>query len=173
MTDTRDQLSEPGTMTSNLSNSTDEFFKSIPRGKPIAALDIGAKTIGLAISDTTLMIATPLETIQRTKFKLAMIKLKKLEIYWNIGGYVLGLPKNMDGTEGPKCQSIRSFARNLSQFTTLPITFWDERLSTVSAEKYLLETGASRKKRALKKDNFAASIILQTALDYFTNSRSL
>lgn len=150
-----------------------EFVKALMPGKPIAAMDIGTKTIGLAISDTNMMIATPLETLQRTKFKNDVNKLLTLESYWDLAGYVLGLPMNMDGSEGPRCQSVRAFARNLCQYTSLPITFWDERLSTVSAEKYLLETGASRKKRAAKKDNFAASIILQTALEYFQNKKVL
>lgn len=148
-----------------------EFVDALMPGKPIAALDVGTKTIGLAISDTNLMIATPLETLQRTKFKNDVDKLLTLESYWDLAGYVLGLPMNMDGSEGPRCQSVRAFARNMCQYTSLPITFWDERLSTVSAEKYLLETGTSRKKRAAKKDNFAASIILQTALEYFQNKR--
>ena len=148
-----------------------EFVDALMPGKPIASLDVGTKTIGLAISDTNLMIATPLETLQRTKFKNDVDKLLKLESYWDLAGYVLGLPMNMDGSEGPGCQSVRAFARNMCQYTSLPITFWDERLSTVSAEKYLLETGASRKKRVSKKDNFAASIILQTALEYFQNKR--
>ncbi len=170
---TNNNLSEKG-VTSNTPYSTpDEFFKSLLLGKPLAGLDLGTKTIGLAISDTKLIVATPVETLRRTKFKKDLEKLLALETYWDLGGYVLGLPRNMDGSEGPRCQSVRSFASNLCQFTTLPITFWDERLSTVSAEKYLLETGASRKKRAKKKDNFAASIILQTALDYFNNKRSL
>lgn len=150
-----------------------EFVDALVPGKPIAALDVGTKTIGLAISDTNLMIATPLETLQRTKFKNDVDKLLSLESYWNLTGYVIGLPMNMDGSEGPRCQSVRAFARNMCQYTSLPITFWDERLSTVSAEKYLLEAGASRKKRAAKKDNFAASIILQTALEYFQNKKVL
>ncbi|MCY4186722.1 MAG: Holliday junction resolvase RuvX [Rhodobacteraceae bacterium] len=153
--------------------STVEFVNALMPGKPIAALDVGTKTIGLAISDTNLMIATPLETLQRTKFKNDMDKLLSLESYWDLAGYVIGLPMNMDGSEGPRCQSVRAFARNMCQYISLPITFWDERLSTVSAEKYLLETGASRKKRAAKKDNFASSIILQTALEYFQNKKVL
>lgn len=171
MTVTSDNLSKQDKTTNTPFSSPDEFLKSHIAGKPLAGLDLGTKTIGLAISDTKLMIATPLETLRRTKFKKDLEKLLSLESYWKLGGYVLGLPRNMDGSEGPRCQSVRSFARNLSQNTDLPITFWDERLSTVSAEKYLLETGASRKKRAAKKDNFAASIILQTALDYFNNKR--
>ena len=169
MTVSSNNLSAPG---ANIPyTSPDDFLSSIPPDKPLAGLDLGTKTIGLAISDSNLMIATPLETIFRTKFKNDIAKLQTLEAYWKPGGYVLGLPRNMDGSEGPRCQSVRSFARNLCQFTTLPITFWDERLSTVSAEKYLLETGASRKKRNEKKDNFAASIILQNALDYFNHQR--
>lgn len=173
MIDSIDKPSVPAGDVNTPYDSPDDFLQSILPEKPIASLDVGSKTIGLAISDTTMRIATPLETLRRTKFKKDVEKLKTLESYWNLGGYVLGLPRNMDGSEGPRCQSVRSFARNLCQFTTLPITFWDERLSTVSAEKYLLETGTTRKKRAKKKDNFAASIILQTALDYFNNKRPL
>ena len=166
-------LNESGVSINSPYVSSVEFVNALMPGKPIAALDVGTKTIGLAISDTNLMIATPLETLQRTKFKNDVDKLLSLESYWDFGGYVIGLPMNMDGTEGPRCQSVRAFARNMCQYTSLPITFWDERLSTVSAEKYLLEAGASSKKRAAKKDNFAASIILQTALEYFQNKKGL
>lgn len=143
----------------------EEFADALPRMKALAGLDLGTVTLGVAVSDTFQSVATPLETIKRKKFTLDAEKLLAICTARNIGGLVLGLPFNMDGTEGPRCQSTRAFARNLSRLTDLPIGFWDERLSTVAAERALLEADTSRKRRAEVIDHVAASYILQGALD--------
>jgi len=142
-----------------------EFAQSLPTLSPLIGLDLGTKTIGIAVSDTFLSVATPLETIKRKKFSIdaeAVIAIIKTR---GIAGMVLGLPRNMDGSEGPRAQSTRAFARNLAQKTDLPISFWDERLSTVAAEKALLEADTTRKRRSEVIDHVAASYILQGALD--------
>lgn len=143
----------------------EEFADALPRMQALAGLDLGTVTLGVAVSDTFQSVATPLETIKRKKFTLDAEKLLAICTARNIGGLVLGLPFNMDGTEGPRCQSTRAFARNLSRLTNLPIGFWDERLSTVAAERALLEADTSRKRRAEVIDHVAASYILQGALD--------
>jgi len=143
----------------------EEFANALPRMQALAGLDLGTVTLGVAVSDTFQSVATPLETIKRKKFTLDAEKLLAICTARNIGGLVLGLPFNMDGTEGPRCQSTRAFARNLSRLTDLPIGFWDERLSTVAAERALLEADTSRKRRAEVIDHVAASYILQGALD--------
>lgn len=143
----------------------EEFAAALPAGRPVAGLDLGTKTIGVAISDPRLSVATPLRTIRRTKFTADARELLALCAQRQIGGLILGLPRNMDGSEGPRCQSTRAFARNLSQLTELPITFWDERLSTVAAERALLEADTSRKRRAEVIDHVAAGYILQGAID--------
>lgn len=146
---------------------TPEFFASLPKGQAIAGLDFGTHTIGVAVSDTLLSVASPLETIKRKKFSLDATRLVQLIDARRIGGLVLGLPRNMDGSEGARCQSTRAFARNLAALDgfNLPITFWDERLSTVAAERALLEADTSRKRRAEVIDHVAAAYILQGALD--------
>jgi putative Holliday junction resolvase len=143
------------------------FLAALPPQQGLAGLDLGDKTIGVAVSDTFWSVATPLETIKRRKFTLDAKRLAEIVADRRIGGLVLGLPRNMDGSEGPRCQSTRAFARNLekSDGLTLPITFWDERLSTVAAERALLEADTSRKRRAEVIDHVAASYILQGALD--------
>ena len=128
-------------------------------------LDLGTRTIGVAVSDTGRRIATPLQTIRRSKFGADAAALLALVAGRQIGGLVLGLPRNMDGSEGPRAQSTRAFARNLAGLTELPITFWDERLSTVAAERALLEADASRRRRAEVIDHVAAGFILQGLLD--------
>jgi putative Holliday junction resolvase len=143
----------------------EEFAAAIPQVKAIAGLDLGTATIGVAVSDTFLSVATPLETIKRKKFTLDAEKLLAICSARSIGGLVLGLPRNMDGTEGPRCQATRAFARNLSRLTEVPIGYWDERLSTVAAERALLEADTSRKRRSEVIDHVAASYILQGALD--------
>lgn len=142
-----------------------EFAQAIPAMQPVAGLDLGTVTIGVAVSDTFQSVATPLETIKRKKFGVDAEKLFQLLDSRQVGGLILGLPKNMDGSEGPRCQSTRAFARNLSRLTELPIGFWDERLSTVAAERALLEADTSRKRRSEVIDHVAASFILQGALD--------
>lgn len=143
------------------------FLAALPPMQAIAGLDFGTHTIGVAVSDTLLSVATPLETIKRRKFSQDAQRLSEIIEERCIGGLVLGLPRNMDGTEGPRCQSTRAFARNLMQNAglDLPITFWDERLSTVAAERALLEADTSRKRRAQVIDHVAAGYILQGALD--------
>lgn len=144
---------------------TDAFVTALPRNGALVGLDLGEKTIGVAISDLRRMVATPVETIRRKKFGVDAGKLLALLEGREIGGIILGLPLNMDGTEGPRCQSTRAFARNLSALTELPISFWDERLSTVAAERALLEADTSRGKRAQVIDHVAAGFILQGFLD--------
>lgn len=143
----------------------EDFAAALPLGRAVAGLDLGTKTIGVAVSDRLLMAATPLLTIRRTKFTADAAALLDLCARREIAGLVLGLPRNMDGSEGPRCQSTRAFARNLERLTDLPIGFWDERLSTVAAERALLEADTSRKRRAEVIDHVAAGFILQGALD--------
>ncbi|PZX44623.1 putative Holliday junction resolvase [Roseinatronobacter thiooxidans] len=143
----------------------EEFAAVLPRGQALAGLDLGEKTIGIAVSDRMLSVASPLQTIRRSKFQPDATALLDVVAAREICGLVLGLPRNMDGSEGPRCQSTRAFARNLSNMTDLPISFWDERLSTVAAERALLEADTSRRKRAAVIDHVAAGVILQGALD--------
>ncbi|MEO0486067.1 MAG: Holliday junction resolvase RuvX [Pseudomonadota bacterium] len=142
-----------------------DFAAALPPALPIAGLDLGTHTIGVALSDRIHTVATPLDTIRRKKFGVDAKALLALITGREASGIVLGLPRNMDGTEGPRCQATRAFARNLSGLTHLPITFWDERLSTVAAERALLEADTTRKRRAQIIDQVAASYILQGALD--------
>ena len=148
-----------------------EFAAALPAGRAVAGLDLGTATIGVAISDRLHSTATPTETIRRKKFGIDAGKLLALLTSREVGGIVLGLPRNMDGSEGPRCQSTRAFARNLEKLTPLPMTFWDERLSTVAAERALLEADTSRKRRAEVIDHVAAGFILQGALDRMRNLR--
>lgn len=143
----------------------EDFAAALPPMKALAGLDLGTKTIGVAVSDRLRSVASPLETIRREKFTLDAQALLKITAAREIGGLILGLPLNMDGTEGPRCQSTRAFARNLEKLTDLPIGFWDERLSTVAAERALLEADTSRKRRGEVIDHVAAGYILQGALD--------
>ena len=142
-----------------------DFLAALPPMGGIAGLDLGTKTIGVAVSDGLRSVATPITVIRRTKFGQDAAALLALVAERDLRGVVLGLPRNMDGSEGPRAQSTRAFARNLSRLTDLPISFWDERLSTVAAERALLEADASRRKRAEVIDQVAAGYILQGALD--------
>lgn len=143
----------------------EELLKKLMTGQRLIGLDLGSKTIGIALSDISRTVATPLETIHRKKFKAdAEILLEILDEH-DAGGIVLGLPLNMDGSEGPRVQSTRAFARNLAELTDVPIVYWDERLSTVAVERTLLDADASRKRRAEVIDKMAAGFILQGALD--------
>ena len=138
---------------------------SLPGDKRILGIDLGTKTIGLATADHTLQIATPRHTILRSKFQAdakAMLDFASAE---NIGIFVVGLPLNMDGSEGPRCQSTRAFVRNLQKLWTLPILYWDERLSTAAVTRVMLEADVSRAKRAENVDKLAAAYILQSFLD--------
>lgn len=143
----------------------EEFAAGLPPHGPILGLDFGDKTIGVAVSDTFRSVATPLLTIRRTKFTEDAEKLLAIVVERGVVGMVLGLPLNMDGSEGPRVQKTRAFARNLSRLTPLPIGYWDERLSTVAAERALLEADTSRRRRAEVIDHVAAGYILQGVLD--------
>lgn len=138
---------------------------TLPTTGALIGLDLGTKTIGVAISDGTQMIASPVETIARKKFKLDAERLLTLIKEYNVVGIVLGLPKNMDGSEGPRCQSTRAFAKNMEALTDVPITFWDERLSTAAVDRMLIEADATRKRRGEVIDKMAATYILQGYLD--------
>ncbi|MEK9966860.1 MAG: Holliday junction resolvase RuvX [Rhodospirillaceae bacterium] len=141
-----------------------------PRAR-LLGLDLGTKTIGLALSDSMLSVASPLETLRRTKFTADAEALLALIAEREIGGLVLGLPRNMDGSEGPRAQSTRAFANNMAGKTDLPITFWDERLTTAEAERVLIDQAdMNRKRRGEVIDKMAASIILQNFLDFLRNS---
>ena len=140
-------------------------FLALPGHARLLGLDLGTKTIGLALSDVERRIATPLETIRRIKFKQDAELLLKVAQTHAIAGLVIGLPLNMDGTEGPRAQSTRAFVRNLVPLTALPIVFWDERMSTLAVTRTLLDADASRARRAAVIDKMAAAYILQGALD--------
>lgn len=131
----------------------------------LIGIDLGEKTIGLALSDVRRTIATPLETLKRTKFRADAERLLAIGRLHDVGGFVMGLPRNMDGSEGPRAQSTRAFVRNLAPMTELTISFWDERLSTAAVTRTLIEADASRKRRAILVDKMAAAYILQGALD--------
>jgi putative Holliday junction resolvase len=143
----------------------EDFSAAAPRGRAILGLDLGTKTIGVAVSDRLWSVATPVLTIRRGKFTEDATALAKLVADRQAGGMILGLPRNMDGSEGPRAQSTRAFARNLCRVVDLPVGFWDERLSTVAAERALLEADTSRARRAELIDHVAAGFILQGALD--------
>lgn len=143
----------------------DELAGSLDGRQTVAGLDLGTKTIGVAVSDIGRSFATPREVIRRTKFtKDAEALLSALQRD-SVGAIVIGLPVNMDGSEGPRAQATRAFVRNMEAKTDLPFAFWDERLSTVAAERVLIEMDVSRGKRAARIDSAAAAFILQGALD--------
>ena len=134
-------------------------------GKTLAGLDLGDKTIGVAVSDRGLSFAHPRPVIIRRKFSLDAAALLSLLAKDNTGAVAIGLPINMDGSEGPRAQASRAFVRNIARMSDLPFLFWDERLSTVAAERTLIEMDFSRRKRAGKIDSAAAAFILQGVLD--------
>lgn len=142
-----------------------EFLAALPPRGALAGLDLGDRTLGVAVSDGLRQVATPLTTIRRTRFTQDAAALMQIVADRQITGLVLGLPLNMDGSAGPRVQSTQAFARNLARLTDLPIGFWDERLSTVAAERALIEADLSRKRRAEVIDHVAAAYILQGALD--------
>ena len=142
-----------------------DFAAELPATGALVGLDLGERTIGVALSDILRGVATPVETIRRKKFGVDAEKLKAILSDREVKGVVLGLPRNMDGSEGPRCQSTRAFARNFSRLWHGPVTFWDERLSTVAAERGLLEADTTRKRRAEVIDHVAAGFILQGLLD--------
>lgn len=142
---------------------------SLVQGDRLLGLDVGSKTIGLAISDSSLRVASPLTTIRRAKFAMDAQVISRVAAERNIGGLVIGLPIAMNGSEGPRCQSVRQFAANLLGVVDLPMAFWDERLSTIGAEWPLHEAEMSHRRRAQVIDRMAAAYILQGALDRLGN----
>ena len=143
-----------------------EIKTIIKPGRRLLGLDLGSKTIGLAVSDASMIVASPLETIRRTKFTKDAEQLETIIVAQNIGGLVLGMPISMDGTEGPRCQSTRQFAANMLRRLDIPIAYWDERLSTAAVERFLIdEADMNRKRRGEVIDKMAAAYILQGALD--------
>jgi len=144
---------------------------AVPKGSPLVGLDLGEKTIGVALSDTGWMIASPMQALRKGKFTNDAAALFALMQARDAGGLVIGLPVNMDGSEGPRCQSARAFARNLLRLRPdLPIAFWDERLSTAAVNRMLIgEADVSRNRRAALVDKAAAAWILQGALDRMRN----
>lgn len=147
------------------------FSAALPASGALTGLDLGTKTIGVAVSDPGRMIASPVETIARKKFTPDVTRMLEIAASRRTVGLVLGLPVNMDGTEGPRAQATRAFARNLVNLTDLPILFWDERLSTAAVERMLISFDTSRKRRDEVVDKLAAAYILQGALDRLTAMR--
>lgn len=142
-----------------------QAFAALPHHARLMGVDLGTKTIGLALSDLERRIATPLETIKRVKFTPDAARMVALVKKFDVKGIVFGLPLNMDGSEGPRAQSTRSFARNFAPLVEAPILFWDERLSTIAVTRTLLAADASRARRGELVDKLAAAYILQGALD--------
>ncbi|KAA2235302.1 Holliday junction resolvase RuvX [Salinarimonas soli] len=152
-------------MTAPLTTDLPSLAPSLGRHARLMGVDLGTKTIGLAISDLERRIATPLETIRRTKFTADANRMRALAEEHGVAALVFGLPLNMDGSEGPRVQSTRGFVRNLAALLPLPVVYWDERLSTVAVTRTLLDADASRARRADLVDKMAAAYILQGALD--------
>ncbi|KQR35318.1 MAG: Holliday junction resolvase RuvX [Agrobacterium cavarae] len=143
----------------------EELAETLGPGRAIAGLDLGTKTIGLAMSDLSRRFATPRPVLKRIKFTQDAALLLDFAVKEKVAAFVIGLPMNMDGSAGPRVQATRAFVRSMSEKTDIPFVFWDERLSTVAAERALLEMDVSRAKRAERIDSAAASFILQGALD--------
>ncbi|MBY5336350.1 Holliday junction resolvase RuvX [Rhizobium leguminosarum] len=143
----------------------EEMAETLAPRQAIAGLDLGTKTIGLSMSDLGRRFATPRTVIRRVKFTIDAQALLDFAIAEKVAGFIIGLPMNMDGSAGPRVQATRAFVRNMEQKTALPFVYWDERLSTVAAERTLIEMDVSRAKRAERIDSAAASFILQGALD--------
>jgi putative holliday junction resolvase len=144
--------------------------EAVPAGMRLMGLDVGAKTIGLALSDTRKVIATPLETIRRRRFHDDMSRLLSLVDAHGVGGLVIGLPLTLAGGEGPRTQSVRQFARNLLALRDLPSVFWDERLSTAAVTREMIAHDMTRRRRAQIVDRVAAAYILQGCLDYLAHT---
>jgi putative Holliday junction resolvase len=150
----------------------EELAEQLSPNQAIAGLDLGTKTIGLAMSDLGLRFSSPRQVIKRVKFTQDAITLLDFAAREKVAAFVIGLPMNMDGSAGPRVQATRAFVRSMSDKTALPFVFWDERLSTVAAERALLEMDVSRAKRAERIDSAAASFILQGALDRLSSLRT-
>jgi putative Holliday junction resolvase len=142
-----------------------DLKRLIGKGERLLGLDVGTKTVGMALSDTTLMVATPFDTIRRKRFRDDAERLAAEIARHKVGGIVVGLPVSLDGSEGPRAQSVRQFAKNLLQRVDLPLAFWDERLSTAAVEREMIAADLSRKRRAEIIDKVAAAYILQGLLD--------
>ena len=155
-------------MSDNL-KTLSELKSALKRGQRLMGVDLGSKTIGLALSDLSFTVATPLETIRRVKFTADANRMLELIAQHDIGGLVIGLPLNMDGSEGPSAQSARAFVRNFEKLSPLPLAFWDERLSTAAVTRTLIEADTSRARRAEVVDKMAAAYILQGALERMRN----
>lgn len=147
--------------------SASELIGMLSRNQRLGGLDVGEKTIGIAVSDVMFSIATPFVTIRRSKFSKDLEELRKAIKERNIGGFVIGYPVNMNGTEGPRCQSIRQFAKNCQEALALPMFLWDERMSSSAVERMMIEADLSRARRAELVDKLAASYILQGALNSY------
>lgn len=143
----------------------DEFAAALPRGARLIGIDVGTKTLGLALSDATRSIASGLVTLRRSRLTEDLRQLLDLAEKHGVGGFVVGLPLNLDGSAGPRAQATRAFVRDLAKARPLPVLYWDERLSTAAAERTLLEADLSRRRRAQVVDKVAATLILQGALD--------
>ena len=152
-----------------IKENINDFFNDTQRIGPFLGMDLGEKRVGLSISDISQSIASNYATLKKKNFSLFSLELQTIIDKELICGIVIGLPLNMDGSEGPKCQSTRDFAKNFSNIVNLPITFWDERLTTVAAERSLLLADLSRKKRKQVVDSVAAVLILQNLLDRLKN----
>ena len=150
-----------------ITNDTTEFATAAPHGK-LAGLDVGTKTIGVAVCDAGWHFAGPLETLRRAKFTQGLQALREVLVREQIAGIVIGLPLNMDGSDSPRTQSVRAFARNLAPLD-LPVLLWDERWSTQAVERAMIEADVSRARRAEKVDALAAAHILQGAIDALVN----
>jgi putative holliday junction resolvase len=150
-----------------------KLLPSLGRSQRLIGIDLGTKTIGLALSDVERRLATPLETLRRSKFSVDAAQLLARADKYEVAAFVIGLPLNMDGSEGPRVQATRAFVRNLKQMTDRPFIFWDERLSTAAVTRALIEQDVSRAKRAAVIDMMAAAYILQGALDWLNRPASL
>jgi putative Holliday junction resolvase len=149
--------------------SIEDLPPHLDRDARLLGLDVGTKTIGMALSDVTRSVATPFDTIRRTKFTADAKTIREVVEKNQVGALVIGFPLNLDGSEGPRAQSTRAFARNLAAHVAVPMVLWDERLSTAAVERHLIEADASRKRRAEVVDRMAAAYILQGALDRLRN----
>ena len=145
---------------------------ALPRSQRLLGLDVGEKTVGLALSDPGLSVASPVTTIKRSKFTADANALLKLASERGVGGLVIGLPLNMDGSEGPRCQSVRQFAANLLKLKDFPILFWDERMSTLAVEREMIAHDVTRARRDKVVDQAAAAFILQGVLDSLARTKA-
>ena len=152
-------------MTAASTIAIEDLPPHLGRDARLLGLDVGTKTIGMALSDLTRSVATPFDTIGRTKFTADAKTIRQVVEKNQVGALVIGFPLNLDGSEGPRAQSTRAFASNLAAHVEVPMVFWDERLSTAAVERHLIEADASRKRRAEVVDRMAAAYILQGALD--------